>query len=53
MARAENGCEIGAGTHELARCPTCRGYELEKSWCETCARTGVVLVKREIPEAAP
>jgi hypothetical protein len=53
MALAEIGHEIGAGTQELAQCPTCRGAELEKSWCETCARTGVILVKRELPAAAP
>jgi DnaJ-class molecular chaperone len=53
MARAEAGYEITAGTKELEKCPTCRGSELEKSWCETCARTGVVLVPRDISSVAP
>lgn len=23
-------------------CPACRGYELERSWCSVCNKTGIV-----------
>lgn len=28
--------------HNFVTCPHCRGYRLERQWCETCSRTGVV-----------
>ena len=28
--------------NEYAICPVCRGYELEKSWCDHCGKTGYV-----------
>lgn len=44
MARLEVGHSVEAGSpfEHLVQCPVCRGVDLEKSWCDTCNRTGVV-----------
>lgn len=44
MARKEIGYSVGAGNPfaHIIQCPTCRGIDLEKSWCETCNKTGVI-----------
>ena len=31
-------------------CPKCRGYELERSWCDHCGKSGVVR-KSSLPNA--
>jgi len=31
--------------HNFETCPRCRGYRLERQWCEACNRSGVVEVK--------
>ena len=48
MARLEQGHSISAGTHELDRCPSCRGIAPDITYCDMCERTGVVLVERNI-----
>lgn len=31
--------------HNFVTCPRCRGYRLERQWCEACNKTGVVEAK--------
>ncbi len=29
----------------VTACPACRGYDLERQWCEVCDHTGIVTQK--------
>lgn len=31
--------------HNFVTCPRCRGYRLERQWCEACNKSGVVEVE--------
>ena len=45
-AKREAGMEIGAFNprFKVEHCPKCRGYNLEKQWCDLCEGRGVVKV---------
>ena len=49
MARREMESSISAGAydhplrkHEYQVCPHCRNYDLEKSWCSHCNKSGFI-----------
>lgn len=49
MGRKEAGHSISAGSSfaHLEQCQSCRGYDLERQWCQYCGGSGLVKVNQQ------